>query len=52
MNPRLLRVGMPKSKRAIDAFQTATALACFLRIPDLAARLAKEERGGDRRLPA
>ncbi|WP_344565772.1 FAD-dependent monooxygenase [Streptomyces axinellae] len=52
VNPRLLRLGMPMTRRAIDAFQTATALACFLRVPDLAARLSKEDRGGDWRLPA
>jgi 2-polyprenyl-6-methoxyphenol hydroxylase-like FAD-dependent oxidoreductase len=33
VNPRLLRLGMPVTQRAIDTFQTATALACFLRIP-------------------
>ncbi|MFI5663513.1 FAD-dependent monooxygenase [Streptomyces sp. NPDC051684] len=52
VNPRLLRVGMPMSRHAISAFQTATALACFLRIPDLVARFSKEDRGGDWRLPA
>ncbi|MEV4096538.1 FAD-dependent monooxygenase [Streptosporangium saharense] len=51
VNPRLLRLGMPMTRRAIDAFQAATALACFLRVPDLAARLSKEDRGGAWRLP-
>ncbi|MEU1502194.1 hypothetical protein [Streptomyces sp. NPDC005732] len=51
VNPRLLRLGMPMTQRAIDAFQAATALACFLRIPDLAARLSKEDRGGAWQLP-
>ncbi|MGD6755989.1 FAD-dependent oxidoreductase [Streptomyces sp. BH105] len=51
VNPRLLRVGMPMSRRAISAFQNATALACFFRIPDLVARFSKEDRGGDWRLP-
>ncbi|WP_371525083.1 FAD-dependent monooxygenase [Streptomyces sp. NBC_01283] len=52
VNPRLLRVGMPMSGRAISAFQTATALACFFHIPDLVARFSKEDRGGDWQLPA
>ncbi|MEU7178212.1 MULTISPECIES: FAD-dependent monooxygenase [Streptomyces] len=52
VNPRLLRVGMPMSKHAISAFQTATALACRLRIPELTARFAKEDRGGDWQFPA
>ncbi|WNI27872.1 FAD-dependent monooxygenase [Streptomyces sp. ITFR-6] len=52
VSPRILRVGMPLTKHAISAFQNATALACFLRIPDLVARLSKEDRGGDWQLPA
>lgn len=52
VNPRILRVGMPLNKRAISAFQNATALACFFRIPDLVARFSKEDRGGDWQLPA
>ncbi|MEU4892842.1 FAD-dependent monooxygenase [Streptomyces sp. NPDC044780] len=52
VNPRLLRLAMPRTRRAIDAFQAAASLACFLRVPDLVARLAKEDRGGDWRLPA
>ncbi|WP_436535593.1 FAD-dependent monooxygenase [Actinoplanes sp. HUAS TT8] len=51
VNPRLLRLGMPTTQRAIAAFQATTALAGFLRIPDLAARFAKEDRGGDWQLP-
>ncbi|MFF4488167.1 FAD-dependent monooxygenase [Streptomyces sp. NPDC001544] len=50
-NPRLLRLGMPMTQRAIDAFQAVTALACFLHIPDLAARWSKQDRGGDWQLP-
>ncbi|MFD1052408.1 oxidoreductase, partial [Kibdelosporangium lantanae] len=52
VNPRLLRLAMPTTQRAINAFQAATALACSLRIPDLVARWSKEDRGGDWRLPA
>lgn len=51
MNPSLLRLGMPMTQRAIDAFQAATALACFLHVPDLAARFSKKDRDGNWRLP-
>ncbi|MFE0100774.1 FAD-dependent monooxygenase [Streptomyces sp. NPDC059009] len=51
VNPRVLRLGMPMSKHAISTFQAATALACLLRIPDLTARFAKADRGGDWQLP-
>ncbi|MGY3677817.1 FAD-dependent monooxygenase [Streptomyces sp. TE33382] len=51
VNPRLLRLGLPMTQRAIDVFQVTTALACFLHIPDLAARLSKEDRGGNWQLP-
>ncbi|MFF0746711.1 FAD-dependent monooxygenase [Streptomyces sp. NPDC004111] len=52
VNPRILRVGMPTNKHAISAFQNATALACFFRIPALVARFSREDRGGDWQLPA
>ncbi|MEU6484270.1 FAD-dependent monooxygenase [Streptomyces sp. NPDC046887] len=52
VNPRVLRMGMPMNKHAIAAFQDVTALACFLRIPDLFARMSREDRGGDWQLPA
>ncbi|MFC4507318.1 MULTISPECIES: FAD-dependent monooxygenase [Streptomyces] len=51
VNPRLLRLAMPMTQRAIDAFQAATALACVLHVPDLAARFSKEDRGGSWQLP-
>ncbi|MEB3963301.1 FAD-dependent monooxygenase [Streptomyces kunmingensis] len=51
VNPRLLRLGMPMTQRAIDVFQAATALACFLHVPDLDARFAKDDRDGDWQLP-
>ncbi|MFG2532429.1 FAD-dependent monooxygenase [Streptomyces sp. NPDC048516] len=51
VNPRLLRLGMPMTRRAVDAFQAVTALACLLRIPGLVARWSKEDRGGDWQLP-
>ncbi|MFF2744297.1 FAD-dependent monooxygenase [Kitasatospora sp. NPDC058048] len=51
VNPRLLRLGMPTTRRAVDILQAATALACFLHVPDLAARFSKGDRGGGWRLP-
>ncbi|MET8008193.1 FAD-dependent monooxygenase [Nonomuraea glycinis] len=51
VNPRLLRLVMPTTQLAIDAFQAATALAGFLHVPDIAARFAKEDRGGSWQLP-
>lgn len=51
VNPRLLRLGMPMTRRAVGAFQAVTALACFLHLPDLVARWSKEDRGGNWQLP-
>lgn len=51
VKPRLLRLGMPRTQLGVDAFHAVTALACGLRIPDLIARLSKEDRGGDWQLP-
>lgn len=51
VKPRLLRLGLPESRPAIGAFHSAAALASFLRVPDLVARYAKEDRGGAWRLP-
>ncbi|MFD5828784.1 FAD-dependent monooxygenase [Lentzea sp. NPDC060358] len=52
VNPRLLRLALPATRPAVEAFLTATGLACRLRVPDLVARFAREDRGGDWRLPA
>ncbi|MFJ2847156.1 hypothetical protein ACIPD2_36810 [Streptomyces griseofuscus] len=49
--PRLLRLAMPMTRRAIGAFQAITAPACRLHVPDLAARLSKEDRRGTWQLP-
>ncbi|MEU4983111.1 FAD-dependent oxidoreductase [Streptomyces sp. NPDC021969] len=51
VKPHLLRLGMPGSPLAVDAFHAVTALACRLRVPDLVARRSKSDRGGDWRLP-
>lgn len=51
VKPGILRLGMPKTPLAISAFQSVTALAVALHIPDLVARLSKEDRGGDWSLP-
>uniref|UniRef100_UPI002453C3E6 FAD-dependent monooxygenase n=1 Tax=Nocardia brasiliensis TaxID=37326 RepID=UPI002453C3E6 len=52
VKPRLLRLGMPSTQLGIDAFHALTAAACALRIPELVARRAKTDRGGDWSLPA
>ncbi|MEL5955150.1 FAD-dependent monooxygenase [Streptomyces sp. CLV115] len=51
VNPRLLRLGLPMTQRAIDVFHATTALACFLHVPDLVARLSTQDRGGHWQLP-
>jgi hypothetical protein len=51
VKPYLLRLGMPRNRLGIETLHSVTALACFLRIPDLVARYSKEDRGGDWRLP-
>lgn len=50
VNPRLLKLAMPMTQRAIDAFLTVTGMATRLRVPDLATRFSKEDRGGAWRL--
>ncbi|WP_109031171.1 FAD-dependent monooxygenase [Streptomyces rubrogriseus] len=51
VNPRLLKLAMPMTQRAIDAFLTVTGMATRLRVPDLATRFSKGDRGGAWRLP-
>ncbi|MDX3323047.1 oxidoreductase, partial [Streptomyces sp. ME03-5684b] len=51
VNPRLLKLAMPMTQRAIDTFLTVTGMATRLRVPDLATRFSKEDRGGAWRLP-
>ncbi|WP_326655576.1 FAD-dependent monooxygenase [Streptomyces anthocyanicus] len=51
VNPRLLKLAMPMTQRAIDAFLAVTGMATRLRVPDLATRFSKEDRGGAWRLP-
>ncbi|MEE1766804.1 FAD-dependent monooxygenase [Streptomyces sp. JV185] len=51
VNPRLLRLGLPMTQHAIELFQATTALACFLHVPDLTARLSTQDRGGNWHLP-
>ncbi len=51
VKPSLLRLGIPTSQLAIGAFLSITALATALRIPELAARFATEDRGGSWQLP-
>ena len=51
VNPKLLRLGFPKGRLGITSIRTLGAVAMFLRLPELAARFAKEDRGGDWPLP-
>ncbi len=51
VKPYLLKVGIPARQWEIDAFHSVTALACRLHIPELVARLSKEDRGGAWQLP-
>ncbi|OSY42771.1 MULTISPECIES: FAD-dependent monooxygenase [Pseudonocardia] len=51
VKPALLKLGMPRSRAAIIAFRTATAVATTLRIPELVARFSREDRGGAWQLP-
>jgi 2-polyprenyl-6-methoxyphenol hydroxylase-like FAD-dependent oxidoreductase len=51
VNPKLLRIGFPKGRLGINALRTMGAVGSFLRLPELAARFAKEDRGGDWPLP-
>lgn len=51
VNPKLLRIGFPMGRRGTNALRTAGAVATFLRIPQLAAKFAKEDRGGGWPLP-
>ncbi|HEX7301571.1 FAD-dependent monooxygenase [Lentzea sp.] len=51
VNPRLLRLALPESRAAVAAIHTVAGLASALRLPDLVARFAKEDRGGSWRLP-
>jgi 2-polyprenyl-6-methoxyphenol hydroxylase-like FAD-dependent oxidoreductase len=52
VKPALLKVVTPKSQAAITAFLAITALATGLHIPELVARFATEDRGGDWELPS
>jgi len=47
VRPGLLRLGLPDSRLGIELLQTAAAAATRLRIPELATRLASQDRGGD-----
>lgn len=44
--PFALGLAMPKTQWGISVIHFVVGLLCFLRIPDLAARFSKEERGG------
>lgn len=49
---RILRLGFPRSRLGIGALRVMGAAGSFLRLPELAARFATEDRGGAWPLPA
>lgn len=51
VKPFLLRLGMPRARWQISAFHAVTALALFLRIPELIARILPDDRDGRWLLP-
>lgn len=51
VNPKLLRVGFPQSQFGINALLAFATVGSALHLPELAARFAKEDRGGDWQLP-
>jgi 2-polyprenyl-6-methoxyphenol hydroxylase-like FAD-dependent oxidoreductase len=51
VKPALLRLGMPMTQLGIDVFHSVTALACFLRIPDLIGKFSTLDRDGGWQLP-
>lgn len=51
VNPKLLRAGFPKRRPGLYALRGMSAAATFVKLPEIAARFAKEDRGGDWPLP-
>ncbi|MET1071963.1 MAG: FAD-dependent monooxygenase [Umezawaea sp.] len=51
VNPKVLRFGFPQGRLGINALRTLGAVGSFLKLPELAARFAKEDRGGAWPLP-
>ncbi|MFD4640848.1 FAD-dependent monooxygenase [Lentzea sp. NPDC058436] len=51
VNPKVLRFGFPQGRLGTHALRAMAAAGSFLRLPELAARLAKEDRGGAWPLP-
>lgn len=52
VNPKVLRFGFPRGRLGIGALLAMAAVGSFLRLPELIARFAKEDRGGDWQLPS
>lgn len=46
LKPFLLRLGLPKSQRGVNALHIIAASACFLRLPELVARLSRGANDG------
>jgi 2-polyprenyl-6-methoxyphenol hydroxylase-like FAD-dependent oxidoreductase len=51
VNPKVLRVGFPQTRFGINAMLAFGIVGSALRLPELAARFAKEDRGGNWPLP-
>ena len=51
VKPRLLALGMPRSRPGVEAVLLATGIATALHIPDLVARFTPHDRGGGWTLP-
>ncbi|WFR67499.1 FAD-dependent monooxygenase [Curtobacterium flaccumfaciens] len=51
VKPTILKLGLPRRRASIIAFQAVTAVACALRIPEFVARFSSDDRGGDWTLP-
>ena len=51
VNPRILRLGFPQGPIGIGTLRTMAAVGSFLHLPELAARFARGDRGGDWPLP-
>lgn len=51
VNPKLLRIGFPKGRLGVGALLAMARVGSLLRLPELAARFAGEDRGGDWPLP-
>ncbi|WP_439657681.1 FAD-dependent oxidoreductase [Lentzea sp. HUAS TT2] len=52
VNPKILRAGFPEGRLGIYALLTMSRVLGALRVPEIAARFARSDRGGEWQLPA